>query len=144
MRNRPDWDTHWLRIAAVHASRSPDEETQHGCVIVDDRQCVLAMGYNGFPSNVNDAALPARRPDKYDFMVHAEANAIARCGRSLVGAKAYVTGLPCSRCMTLLNQAGIVCVIYGPVESVMQDAEDRQLSHDIARMCSIVLKPHTM
>ena len=74
------------------------------------------MGYNGFPRGVNDN-IPSRqeRPTKYDFVVHAEENALLNAGRNgtrLSGGVLYVTLPPCTRCAGSIIQSGIKEVIY--------------------------------
>ena len=73
---------------------------------------MLAQGYNGFPRGVKDC--PDKYKDrilKYDYIVHAEENAIYNActnGVSLEGASMYVTGLPtCHRCAKAIIQVGI-------------------------------------
>lgn len=56
------------------------------------------------------------RPQKYDWVEHAERNAIynaARMGIPLKGCTAYITLAPCAACSRALIQAGITTV-YGP------------------------------
>lgn len=112
MRNRPDWDTYFLMVARVIAERSPDEETQVGCVIVDGAHRIIAAGYNGFPPGSPDAELPATRPDKYPYMIHAEVNAMVSSKADLRGATLYCTHSPCGECAKAIATAGISSVIY--------------------------------
>ena len=57
MARRPTWDEYFLSFAALASSRSHDSETQVGCVIVGDKK-ILAVGYNGFCSGVDEENLP--------------------------------------------------------------------------------------
>ena len=111
MRPRPDWDEYFLRIAEAVSMRSHDEDTQVGCVIVSSDHRILATGYNGFAAGMPDASLPAKRPEKYPFMVHAEANAIASSGRDLRGSTCYCLLSPCNDCAKLLLAAGVSRVV---------------------------------
>ena len=107
MARRPTWDEYFLSFAALASSRSHDSETQVGCVIVGDKK-ILAVGYNGFCSGVNEESLPTTRPDKYPYMVHAEENAISNMVINTSSEKiAYLTHTPCYRCAKLLWQNGI-------------------------------------
>lgn len=107
-RKRPDRDTNFLQIARVIADRSHDAETQVGCVIVGTDHRILSTGYNGFPPGFPDDELPNTRPEKYPYMVHAEANAIASAyHRDLRGATMYTTHTPCGDCVKLILTAGI-------------------------------------
>jgi dCMP deaminase len=109
------WDGYFLRFAALAATRSKDPSSGVGAVLVRDNQ-VLATGYNGNARGVRDD-VPERleRPEKYNWVVHAEENAIlsaARHGVSTFGASLYVTPLfPCGRCASSIVNAGIVEVV---------------------------------
>lgn len=111
------WDHYFLDQARHVASASKDPSTQCGCVIVSSERRILATGYNGFPTGVEDADERYENRDlKYKLVVHSEANAIASAalhGVSIRGAIAYVVGLaPCHECMKLLIQAGIKRVVW--------------------------------
>lgn len=112
MIDRPSWDSYFLDMAALASTRSPDEQTKCGCVIVDKQNKILSQGYNGFPRGLNDEELPTTRPDKYPWMIHAEVNALLNCNASLHKAKAYITTNPCFNCLVLMWQAGIDEVVY--------------------------------
>lgn len=116
-RERVNWDVLWLTSAFMFSQRSVDPNTQHGCVFVDDNNCFISMGYNSFPRDCQDDKLPLTRPEKYEHIVHSEANAIINAKRSLEGATAYITGFPCPRCFSMMLNAGIKKIIYGPVGS---------------------------
>jgi dCMP deaminase len=70
---------------------------------------VVALGYNGFAKNIEDAEEKLNlRKLKYEMVVHAEVNAVLIAGRSTAGGTVYVHGLPvCPRCASVLIQAGI-------------------------------------
>lgn len=109
------WDTYFMQMAKLVASKSKDKSTQCGAVVVGDGQTILATGYNGFPRYVNDN-VPERheRPEKYFWTEHAERNAIynaARNGSKLLSSTMYITGHPCADCARAIIQAGIVRVI---------------------------------
>tara|TARA_R100000808_G_scaffold5713_1_gene17182 strand:+ start:22527 stop:22970 length:444 start_codon:yes stop_codon:yes gene_type:complete len=88
--------------------RSHDSQTKVGCVIVGSPNVVVGVGYNGFCTNVKEDGLPTTRPEKYPFIVHAEANALANLVvRQIVDYKAYITHMPCANCAKLLWQSGV-------------------------------------
>jgi|TARA_Y100000310_G_scaffold207268_2_gene207751 dCMP deaminase len=105
---RPPWDQYFMGLAHYASIRSHDEQTKVGCVIVNNENHVLSMGYNGFPKGVDDSDLPTKRPEKYPFMVHAEENAVSNLvaitGDEL---KIYLTHYPCHRCAKLLWQNNV-------------------------------------
>lgn len=161
------WDTYFIQMANLVASKSKDDSTKVGCIIVSADNTVLSMGYNGFPRGVRETTLercswcngtgrkramggvvlsstpyeeyhtcimchgkgrvptdtvdPERwhkRPEKYQWVEHAERNAVfnaARKGIRLEGGIAYLNWepIPCSDCTRALIQAGIVEIV-GP------------------------------
>ena len=114
-----DWDTSFLLSAALWSKRSHDSETQCGCVLVKDKR-IISTGYNGFVSGIDDSVLPRTRPEKYPFMIHAEANAIynaAKNGVSTIDSTCYVTAIPCLACLQMLNQCGIREVVFSDISS---------------------------
>jgi dCMP deaminase len=106
---RPDWDDFFLGLCYLIKERSPDT-TKHGAIITLDNK-VLSLGYNGFPSGSDDALLGLERPFKYDYALHAEANAIDHCSQC-VGATIYVTGKPCPQCLARIAQRKIKRIVY--------------------------------
>jgi dCMP deaminase len=103
------WDRRYLALARHVSCWSKDPSTKVGAVIADKRGRVVALGFNGFPENVEDAEhkLTARET-KYEMIVHAEVNAVLIAGRSTEGSTIYVHGAPiCPRCASVLIQAGL-------------------------------------
>jgi len=120
--SRARWDRFFIEMAAMVATKSKDPSTKVGCVLVGKDNQVLSIGYNGFPRGVmgdDDPNGPRwERPTKYEYIEHAERNAIfnaARSGISVLGARAYMNWepTPCADCTRALIQAG-VCEIIGP------------------------------
>ena len=92
------------------AGWSKDRSTVVGATIVRGKN-PISMGVNGFPSGCDDSK-PERheRPLKYDWVLHAEENAIinaAKYGQATNGADMYVNWFPCARCAGMIVQAGI-------------------------------------
>jgi dCMP deaminase len=108
---RPDWSDYYLGLAKVVSQRSHDKHTQHGCVITDQNNRPLGLGYNGFPHGLDDKNLPLDRPDKYPWMIHAERNALSNCVVRPDNGIAYITGQSCNDCIMALWQEGIKKVI---------------------------------
>ena len=93
-------------------------------IVNPSSRAVVATGYNGMPRGIvetyDSGELNQRwiRPEKYDWVVHAEVNAIlnaARLGHPTEGCWLYLNWSPepCSRCAGSLVNAGISAVI-GP------------------------------
>lgn len=130
---RPSWDEYFLDLAAMAATRSKDESTKVGAVIVDDNRNVRATGYNGFPRGVRDD-LPERneRPAKYRYTEHAERNAIysaARSGTSVAGCTVYCTHFPCTDCARGIIQAGIKRVVVPADGAIPTFADDWEMAY---------------
>ena len=110
------WDSYFMNIAILASLRSKDT-TKVGAVIVHDRK-ILGVGYNGFPSGVDESKLPTSRIGalqdvKYAYTVHAELNAILNTVQhDISGSSLYVTLFPCCRCMSTIIQKRISDVIY--------------------------------
>jgi len=121
MRKVSSWDEYHMREALHVATRSKDPNTQVGAVLVDKNNHQLISGYNGFIAGTLESDKHWERPEKYDHVVHAEANAIgyaARVGIAVGGSVLYVTAMPCHPCMMLVLAAGIrsieaKCLLHG-------------------------------
>lgn len=107
------WDSRFLGLAFEVATWSKDPSTKVGCVLVDNSLRVIGLGFNGFPSGMNDAPeLYADRETKYKRTIHAEVNAILNANGSVEESTAYVTAAPCTSCALVLIQSGIDRVVY--------------------------------
>ena len=111
-----NWQQYFRNIAHQVKTKSKDNNTQIGAVIVGADNEIVSTGYNSFPRGINDN-VPERqeRPEKYFFMMHAEQNAIvnaARIGVSTKGCVLYLTcGIPCADCAKAIINAGITRII---------------------------------
>lgn len=110
------WNIRFMQMAQLISTWSKDQSTKVGCVIVSPDKAILSMGYNGFPRGVDDTPEYRQiRPTKYEFVVHAEENALLNAGRNgtrLSGGILYVTMPPCTRCAGSIIQSGIKEIIY--------------------------------
>jgi len=119
------WNVRFMQMAQMISGWSKDNSTKVGCVIVSPEKAILSMGYNGFPRGVDDTPQYRQvRPTKYEFVVHAEENALLNAGRNgtrLSGGILYVTMPPCTRCAGSIIQSGIKEVIY------LEPAEEKKI-----------------
>ena len=110
------WDEYFMGVALLAAKRSKDPNTQVGACIVDSNNIILSTGYNGFPYGCSDDLYPWEREGedtKYNYVVHAELNAILNArGKNLKGARLYVDLFPCNECAKAIIQSGIAEVVY--------------------------------
>lgn len=102
---------YYIKRLEAAASNSPDAETKVGAILVDPKTgAVLAEGYNGFVRGANDDILPKTRPDKYNYIIHAETNMIANAVKAGVSTDQkflFCSLSPCVKCLRMLWQAGI-------------------------------------
>ena len=112
------WDEYFMGVALLAAERSKDPNTRVGACIVDRQRRILSTGYNGFPQGCSDDEFPWNRDaslgeTKYNFVVHAELNAILNTrGKSHADSILYVALFPCNECAKAIIQAGVREVIY--------------------------------
>ncbi len=113
-----NWDEYFMGVALLAAQRSKDPSTQVGACIIDSDKRILSTGYNGFPKGCSDDEFPWNRDEslgetKYQYVVHAELNAILNAsGKKLAGATVYVGLFPCNECAKAIIQSGIAEVVY--------------------------------
>lgn len=134
--DRPAWPEWFMTICFVVSQKSLDPATKHGCVVVDEENTILSIGYNSPPRGCDDSTVPLTRPEKYGWMEHAESNAInnaARTGISLRGSTFYITGHPCLPCLRRVINVGAVEIVYGPVGSQCISEEDRNEMYKMLR-----------
>jgi dCMP deaminase len=111
--SRPDWDTYFLQMAYLAASRATCDRKHVGAVIVVDRR-VVSTGYNGSPKGAPSCDEVGHEIHQEHCVrtLHAESNAIDWAGRATHGASLYVTVIPCYDCAKRIVNAGITRVYY--------------------------------
>ena len=134
---RPSWDDYFLDLAEQVSCRSPDPSTKHGCVLVDQDHCVISTGYNGPVSGIPNGMVPLVRPDKYDWCIHAEDNAVAFARCDLRGSTAYVTGMPCAACFRRLLQVGTKRIVRADRESACITDGEREVCRKMAEALGV-------
>ena len=111
------WDRYFMGVALLSAERSKDPNTQVGACIVNRKNRIVGIGYNGFPHGVSDDEFPWEASDvfvesKYPYVVHAEPNAILNANAPVEDCVIYVTLFPCHECVKLIIQSGIREIVY--------------------------------
>ena len=121
MKKRTDylsWDEYFMGVALLSARRSKDPNTQVGACIVNPKNKIVGVGYNGFPTGCSDDEFPWNREGefldtKYPYICHAELNAVInKISADLYDCRLYVALFPCNECAKVIIQAGITEVIY--------------------------------
>jgi len=120
-----EWDSYLLGIAEAASKKSKDPNSKLGAALVQGN-VVISTGFNGFPRGIDEREERWQRPIKYQFVSHAEANAIfnaARNGIPTVDATLYLYGFPgpCIECAKAIIQAGILRVVWQLNELKMSD-----------------------
>lgn len=130
---RLDWDSYFMSIAFLSASRSPCERLHVGCVIVKDNR-IICSGYNGY---LPDAPHESVILDEHEqAIVHAEQNSVADCakrGVSILNAIAYVTHFPCINCFKILAASGIKYIVYA------EDYKNFDLVYKLAEQIGVTI-----
>lgn len=110
-----------MEMAAVVAKKSKDPRTKVGAIITNDINEVIGVGFNGPPRYIDDKIICWEAPEKYNWILHAEENAI------LFGMKhgkdkattLYTTAFPCVHCTLIAIQVSITRIVYGTCMPVM-------------------------
>lgn len=123
MSDRPSWESYFMQIAHLVATRATCPRRSVGAVIVRDRR-ILATGYNGAPRGLphcpeggheHEWPTGCLRAGHCIRALHAEQNALlqaAMIGTPCEGSSIYVTCQPCNTCAKMIINAGIERVIY--------------------------------
>lgn len=140
---RPSWDEYFIDLARLVSRRSTCLRRSVGTVLVKDKR-ILSTGYNGAPSGLahcsvtgclrEDLRVPSGERAEICRGLHAEQNAIIQAayhGVSIAGSTLYCTNLPCSICVKMLINAGIVEIVFQDgypdplAEKLLQEAQIR-------------------
>lgn len=135
---RPSWDTYFMEVARLVATRSTCLRRQVGAVLVRDER-IIATGYNGAPQGLphceevgclrEQQQIPSGQRYELCRGVHAEQNAIinaALYGVTTKGAVLYCTDQPCLLCARMIINAGVVKIVH---EGNFEDDNARQFLH---------------
>lgn len=134
------WDKNFLELAKTVSTFSKDPSTKVGAVIVDNDNRVISIGYNGFPKGIRDDNRLDNRDLKYDMVVHAEANALLFANAPVKGCTIYTWPFqPCSRCASLIIQAGVQRVVSVENEETRW-VSNFQLAHDMLTEARVVMQ----
>lgn len=133
--DRPSWDSYFLQIARIVATRATCTMgfVQRGCIIVRDKR-VVSAGYEGSPpgelhcsdvghlitiTNMEDTESVAPLPPgevNCARAVHAEMNAIfqaAKFGIPIDGCELHLTHTPCDACVRAFSSVNLSRIVVG-------------------------------
>lgn len=122
----------YYKQALTISEMSPDEQTKVGSILIHGNTgAVLGSGYNGFIRGGPDHTLPKTRPEKYEYIVHSEANLIYNCARHGIATNdcfVFCTLSPCINCLRCLYQCGIDTIIF---KDTYRDFQKNRLMKDL-------------
>ena len=107
-------DEYFMSLAWKNSKKSHDVSTQVGCVIVNNKNKIVAKGYNDFPIECyNKKYLTNEKPIRYLLSVHAEMRALLTSKeRKFSNCRVYVTHACCDNCLKHIIISGIKEIIY--------------------------------
>ena len=121
---RPSWDSYFMSIAQVVASRSNCMKRKVAAVIVKDKR-IISTGYNGTPrgcKNCDEGGCPrcngfseSGKNLEDCYCSHGEENSIVQAayhGISIKGGVIYTTFSPCLLCTKMILNSGLSEVVY--------------------------------
>jgi len=117
---RPTRDQVFLEMAIVLSQRSTCARRAVGAILINGKGHIIGSGYNGVPTEwahcietaCPGASLESGQGLEYCEAIHAEQNAIARCGNVDDVETLYVTTAPCVSCVKLLLNTGCQRIVY--------------------------------
>ena len=104
-----------MKMAEEISNLSPDEETQVGALLISSEGRIVASSFNGFLRGAPDDELPTTRPEKYQYMQHAERNLLYNCGYEGIKTKdttIVCTLSPCLECLRASFASGVKTIIF--------------------------------
>ena len=109
---RVSWEEYALNIASAAAERSEDIYQKVGACALNEKNMVVAVGYNGLaPGKDVSYGFLQNRNHRRPYMIHAEVNCLSLVKMGEVKILAC-TLLPCSSCATMIAGYGIEKVVY--------------------------------
>ena len=134
--SRLDWDTYFLQIAQLASSRATCARRKVGCVLVDSKNHIVSVGYNGVPSKFDHCIdFPCKGADAPSgtslddcLAVHAEVNAFLHLTSQDV-LTAYLTVCPCMSCAKMVCNSNVKRVVaiewyaHPDITSMLRTAE---------------------
>lgn len=108
-----DWNKRYMELAEYIAKWSKYPGRKVGAVIVNKRNILVSVGYNGNPRGcIDDDPSKYEKSVKYFYPEHAERNAIYNAeGRSLENCTMFVMWFPCADCARAIIQVGITTLV---------------------------------
>lgn len=124
----------YMEMAESIAKLSPDEETQVGAIMLSEEERIIATSFNGFVRGAIDKELPTSRPDKYEYVQHAERNILYNCSYEGIRTKdtsIVCTLSPCLECLRAMYSAGVRVIYFKELYHKFKDTKFYEDVRDI-------------
>lgn len=117
---RPDWDTYFLSIVDAVATRGSCVRRKVGALVVDERNVILATGYNGRAAGITNcedepcagAYAPSGTALEQCEAIHAETQCLIYCADTSKIHTLYVSCSPCVNCVKMFMQTGCMRIVF--------------------------------
>lgn len=146
--NYTSWEEMFMGVASFASQRSKDPVRQVGAVVVNDKNHIVGVGYNGMPCGISDDdGVWGKDPDdplfnKKYLVVHAEMNAIANANCNVDGCTVYVTHYPCENCAKIMSISGIKEIVYANEWGAKQNIDISKISMRIFKAAGIRIRSY--
>ena len=108
----------FLRMAQTLAKRSTCLDKQVGCIITNDKNEIIASGYNGAPrgeqhcTDLGYCKAEFYGSKEYCPSAHAEQNALLQCRVPEQIHTIYLTLSPCINCIRIINNTPCETIVF--------------------------------
>jgi dCMP deaminase len=112
--NIPGWNEYFMGIAEAVSKRSKDPSTKVGSVLVDQNKHIIGCGFNGMQPGLSLEIenLMWKKPEKYQYVIHSEANCLLHASKATQGSFLFTTMYPCDVCARMIASAKVKGVYY--------------------------------
>jgi len=144
-----DKHTFFMGTAYLAGLCSKDPSTKVGAVIASPNGELVSTGYNGLPRGADDSEFSRyERPLKYQWIEHAERNAIfnaRRVGIPIENCSIYVPFLPCCDCLRAICQVGLKKIFvdkrFQKLSKNLTNNGENKIFYELLSECNVELKP---
>lgn len=137
------WNNRFIKLAE-HVSEWSKQGHKIGAVITNTKNEVISLGYNGFPSGIEDDKRLENKELRREMCIHAEQNCILHAKQDLTNCKIYIYGYCCcSKCALLIIQSGIKEVYYKNIPNKKTSEyweKDLAFAKDLLKEAKILVK----
>lgn len=111
---RPTWDTYFMKIATIAATRGTCKRAKVGAIVVNSKNQIVATGYNGAPKGLPHCEKSGciMQDSHCVRCLHAEMNALLQVSDKADNGTIYCTHMPCPICLKIAIQQGVKRVVY--------------------------------